>query len=508
MEGLKFPEMALPDVPTTAFDSIDTLNSSVDELQDFPFSMGEVFLGLRAARKLPKSYLAKMKKIRKDAIEFREKYILPNVEEIEKRAALDPDSFPYDIIREGARYRFPTLIIPEAFGGPGYMSVHIGIMSEELAVGSGGFATSISVNLAQLVSFFAPYLFAVYAKESLGAEKRGETIVWSGAITEPNAGTDRWDADFQNSTKADMVAEKVEGGYLLNGSKCFISNGSVAQRCAMSAALDPFDPRATGCLFIVKTDSKGFSVGRVERKMGQKSSVTSEQICQDVFVPDSHRVSIEGVTAGFTTLYLAASRGPVGAIGVGCGRRALESLVVWAAERKNSQGRLIDQQALQIKISNMARDLMVARGAYIQAGIAFDEVLGRLLSPWYARFVMRLIPISAMTTETFRRMVQSESARKTIHWLIGRFFPEDKLMYLAGISANAKMIGSATGRRVAGEVMEIMGPDAADPRWGVDRAYRDARLTEIYEGTNQACAITNFKAMAGSFTRTLNPGGR
>ena len=508
MEGLKFPEMALPDVPTTAFDSIAILSSSVEELRDFPFSMGEVFQGLRAARKLPQSYLEKMKKIRKDAIEFREKHILPNIEEIEKRAALDPDSFPYDIIREGTRYRFPTLIIPEAFGGPGYMSAHVAIMAEELAVGSGGFATSISVNLAQLVTFFDPYLFAVYARESIEAERRGETIVWSGAITEPNAGTDRWDADFQNSTKADMVAEKVEGGYLLNGSKCFISNGSASQRSVISAALDPFDSRATGCVFVVKTDSKGFSVGRVERKMGQKSSVTSEQICQDVFVPDSHRVSIEGVTAGFTTLYLAASRGPVGAIGVGCGRRALESLVAWAAERKNGRGRLIDQQALQMKIANMARDLVVARGAYIQACIAFDEALGRLLSPWYARFVMRLIPTSAMRTETFRRGVQSESARKKIHWLIGRFFPEDRLMYLAGLAANAKVVGSATGRRVAGEVMEIMGPDAADPRWGVDRAYRDARLTEIYEGTNQACAITAFKAMAGSFVETLNTGGR
>jgi len=508
MESLNFPEMALPDVPTTAFDSIDVLSSSVKELRDFPFSMGEVLQGLRAVRKLPESYLEKMIKIRKDAVEFREKYILPNIEEIEKKAALDPDSFPYDIIREGTRYRFPTLIIPEAFGGPGYLSAHIAIMAEELAVGSGGFATSISVNLAQLVTFFDPYLFAVYSKESLEAEKRGETIVWSGAITEPNAGTDRWDADFQNFTKADMVAKKVEGGYLLNGSKCFISNGSAAQRSVITAALDPFDPKATGCAFIVKTDSKGFSVGRLERKMGQKSSVTSEQICQDVFVPDSHRVNIEGLTARFTTLYLAASRGPVGAIGVGCGRGALESLVAWSSERKNGGGRLIDQQALQIKIANMARDLVVARGAYIQACIAFDAVLSRLLSPWYARLVMGLFPISTMRTETLRRLIQSESARKKIHGLIERFFSDDRLMYLAGLAANAKVVGSTTGRRVAGEVMEIMGPDAADPRWGVDRAYRDARLTEIYEGTNQACAITAFKAMAGSFVETLNPGRR
>ena len=508
MEGLKFPQVASPDVPTTAFDSIKILNSSVEDLRDFPFSMGEVFQGVQAARRLPRSYLEKMRKIRKDAKEFTEKYILPNIEEIGKRAALEPDSFPYDIIREGTRYRFSTLVIPEAFGGPGYMSAHVAIMAEELAVGSGGFATSIAVNMAQLVTLFDPYLLAVYTHESLQAEKRGETIVWSGAITEPNAGTDRWDADFQNSTKADMVAKKVEGGYLLNGAKCFTSNGSAAQRSAISAALDPSDSVGTGCLFVVKTDSPGFSVGRVERKLGQKASVTSEQICQDVFVPDSHRVSVVGVTARFTTLYLAASRGPVAAIGVGCGRRALESLVAWAAERENGRGRLIDQQALQIKIANLARDLVVARSAYIQACMAFDEILSRLLSPWYVRLVLRLFPKSIMRTEAFRRTVQSESARKKIHGLIERFFPDDRLMYLAGLAANAKVVGSATGRKVAGEVMEIMGPDAADPRWGVDRAYRDARLTEIYEGTNQACAITAFKATAGSLVETLNHGGR
>jgi alkylation response protein AidB-like acyl-CoA dehydrogenase len=219
VKELDVPELPSPEVPTTAFDSIKVLNSSSENLRDYPFSMGEVFENLEISRRVPKSYLAKMKKIREDTAEFREKYILPNIEEIEKKVALDPDYFPYEIIKEGIRYRFPTLIIPEPFGGPGYLAAHIGIMAEELAVGSGGFATTVSVNMAQLITLFDPYLFAVYCKESIEAEKRGETIVWSGAITEPNAGTDRWDADFQNQTRAGLVAKKVDGGYLLNGAK-------------------------------------------------------------------------------------------------------------------------------------------------------------------------------------------------------------------------------------------------------------------------------------------------
>jgi alkylation response protein AidB-like acyl-CoA dehydrogenase len=504
---LRFPEVPRDAAPTTPFDSIRALDSRHENLRDLPFSMGEVFQNATTIKKFPRSYFRKMKKIRRDTAEFREKYILPNIDEIERRNAADPTYFARDIIDKGVPYRFQTLIIPEGFGGPGYLATHIAIMAEELAVGSGGFATTIAVNMAQLVTLFDPFLFALYAQESLEAERQGRMIIWSGAITEPNAGTDRWDEDFQNGTRADMVATRIDGGYLLNGTKCFTSNGSISERSAISAALDPDNPRDTGCVFVVKTDSPGFTVGHLERKMGQKASVTSEQICEDVFVPDSHRVGVEGNTAKFTTLYLASSRGPVGAIGVGCGRRAMESLVRWASERTNENGRLIDQQALQVTIANMARDLIAARGAYVQACMAFDEVACRLLSHWYVSLAFKLLPKSLLRTEAFRKMAQSEAGRrlysKAVYWA----FPEDKVMHIAGLAANAKVLGSSTGRKVAGEVMRIMGPDAYDPRWGVDRAYRDARLTEIYEGTNQACAITAFKAMAGSFVETLDSEG-
>lgn len=507
MEDLDLPLMPTDDPPTTAFDSIKRLQSPLEDLRDLPFSLGEVFLNAETVRGLPAGYFRKMRKIRRDTIEFREKYILPNIDEIEARSAADPSYFSRELFDKGLEYRFPTLIIPEGFGGPGYLATHIGIMCEELAVGSGGFATTIAVNMAQLITLFDLHLFGVYCHESLEAEKRGQTFIWSGAITEPNAGTDRWDEDFQNCTKADMVARKVEGGYVLNGAKCFTSNGCISQRTAISAALDPSDPRGTGCLFVVKTDSPGFSVGHVERKMGQKASVTSEQICEDVFVPESHMVGTEGIAARFTTLYLASSRGPVGAIGVGCGRRALESLVRWASENRNERGRLIDQQALQVTIANMARDLLAARSAYIQACMAFDQVACKLLSPLPVRLFLRLLPLSVLSSERFRRLAQSPAGRASTVKVIEWACPEDRLMHLAGLAANAKVLGSYTGRKIAGEVMEIMGPDAADPRWGVDRAYRDARLTEIYEGTNQACAITAFKAIAGSLVETLD-GGR
>lgn len=508
MEDLDFGEAAANTVPTTAFDSIEKLNSSCDELRDFPFSLGDVVQTARAYRSFPRSYLSKIKKIRADTAEYRERYILPNIDEIEKKSAADPSYFPTEIINAGTRYRFPSLIIPEGFGGPGYMVLHVAVMAEELAVGSGGFSTTITVNMAQLVSFFDLHLFAVYSHETLQAEKRGETIVWSGAVTEPDAGTDRWDFDFQNATRAGMVAKKVEGGYVLNGSKCFISNGSASSRAAVTAALDPADPQNTTCFFVLDTATPGFSVGRVERKLGQKASVTSEQVFEDVFVPDSHMLLVDGVAARGTTLYLAASRGPVGAIGVGCGRRALESLIEWASERRDGAGRLIDQQALQVKIANMARELAVARAAYVEACVAFDQVITRLLSPWYMRVILRLTPSRLMRTEAFRRVVQSKAARRKLYEVIERAFPDDRMMYIAGLAANAKVLGSCAGRKVAGEVMEIMGPDAADPRWGVDRAYRDARLTEIYEGTNQACAITSFKAIAGSLVETCGAAGR
>ena len=469
IEEITFPELKTPETPTTPFDTIKKMNSKSPDFRDFPFSMGEIFHNMEAIRKIPKNYIKKMRKIKRDSSEFRERYIMPNIEEIEKKAAVDPHYVPYDIIEKSFQYRFSTLVIPESFGGAGYMTAHVGIMAEELAVGCAGLATSISVNLAQMITAFDPYLFAVYSRESAEAEKKGEPLIWSGALTEPNAGTDRFDSDFQNKTRAGMIAKKVEGGYLLNGSKCFISNGSVSHLSAITAALDPDDYKGTGCFFVVKTDSPGFSVGRVERKMGQKASPTSEQICQDVFVPDSHKVNIDGFAAFCTTLYLAISRGPVGAMGVGCGRRALESLIQWAAEHKNARGRLIDQQSLQMRIAHMAGELASARAAYMHACLAFDDILNKLLSPWYVRVSLSLTPKCILRTELFRRVVQSNMAKKMIYRVVKYYFSDAKLMYIAGLAAHAKIVGGSTGRKIAGEAMEIMGPDAGLPKWGLIR---------------------------------------
>ena len=501
IQNIILPVLNKDESPITTFESVEPARSSIANLKNLPFSMGEVLENMKTIRKLPRSYFKNMEKMRVRTADFRDKYILPVADEIEKRVAKDPNYFPYDIIKKGAPYKFSTLMIPRALGGPGFFIIHSAIMAEELAAGCGGLATSLAVSSAgssQVLLAMEPHLIAVYMRESIKAEKQGEPILWSGAVTEPNAGTDRWDEDYQNYNKAGMVAKKVKGGYILNGTKCFVSNGSVSKRAVITGFLDPHNPRETGLLFIVKTDSPGFSVGRVERKMGQKASQTSEQICDNLFVPDSHVIGPLGLVARGTTTYLAASRGPVGAIGVGCGRRALESLVQWASERKNRLGNLLDQQALQMKIAQMTQDIIVARNAYIQACIAFDEMFYGILSRIDIMLALWLIPKFIMRSEPFRKIVQSNLARKFLYRYIEKGFPYDKLMHAAGLAAIAKVVGSTTGRRIAGEVMEIMGPEAADPRWGVDKAYRDARLTEIYEGTNEVCTITIFKSMACS----------
>jgi butyryl-CoA dehydrogenase len=500
---LPIPELPAAEVPTTRFGSIVASRSAAPNLRDFPFSMGEVFEALRTSRRLPPGYFEQMEEIRRLAAEFRERHIRPVAHEIERRVAEDPGYFPQEIVRQAAPYRFLTLIVPRELGGPGYMTIHAAIMAEELAAGCGGLATSLAVSsagLSQVLMGLDPFLCAVHMREAVEAEARGEPILWSGAVTEPNAGSDRWDLDFQNMTRAGMVARRVEGGFVLSGRKMFISNGSVAKYSFMSAALDPKDPKGTGCGFIVATDSPGFSVGRVEHKMGQKASPTTEQICDQVFVPERNWIGVPGIAAEGTTLYLAASRGPVGAIGVGCGRRALESLVRWAASRSNHRGKLLDQQALQMKIAGMARDLTVARNAYVQACLTFDGMFYDALRKPAIRLALAAVPKRLLRSQPCRRLAQSSAGRRFLVGMVRQAFPPDRVAHVGGLAAMAKVVGSSTGRRIAGEVMQIMGPDAADPRWGVDKAFRDARLTEIYEGTNEICGITTFKSMAASFS--------
>lgn len=493
-----------PIEPTTLFSSIAPAEESNPAYSDFPFSWGEVDHVFELARLFPGSYFRKLQEVRARAKEYADRYVRPRAVEIEHRVKQDHRFFAWDLVREACAYRFFSLIIPEAFEGQGAGVLHMAAMAEELATACAGIASTIGVHSAGiscgLVSLNT-YVLEKFIRPVAQAEKRGEPILWGGAVTEPAAGTDIWDEDFLEQAKVVTFAKKVPGGYKLTGRKCFISNGSVARYFALAAALDPKAVRESWTIFLVDAHRPGFSVGRVEHKLGQRASPAAELILEDVFVPEECQMGLEGKGGWYVSIYLAGSRGPVGAIGIGCARRSLECLIDWAKQKKSRGGRLIDQQAIQLAIARMSSEIAAARGLYVASCLACDQIFYEMIGKPLTKTALKLLPKNLLAAGPAKKILGAAPVKKAADWVLHRAVPDDRLAYISRLSTAAKCIGSETGVRVAGEVARMMGPDALDPRWPVEKAYRDAKLTMIYEGTNQANRVTHFKDLARTWRR-------
>jgi len=466
---------------------------------DFPFSAGETYNHFKLARRFPASYYTMVEEVRGRAREFSERHIRPGAVELDKKIGRDPAYFDWELVRAACPYRFFSMLIPKEFDGMGCYSLHMAAMVEEIAVGCGGTASTIGVHSAGIscgLIGLDPYILEKYIRMTARAEMRGEPILWGGAVTEPAAGTDIWDEDFLEKARVVTFAKKVSGGYILNGRKCFISNGSVAKYILVAAALDPKAVRESWSVFLVPSDTPGFSVGRIERKMGQKSSPAAELIFEDMFLPKELLVGKEGSGARAITVYLAGSRGPVGAIGTGIARRALECLVDWATRKKTARGRLIDQQAIQLVIARMTREIAEARAAYVHAALACDEIFLDIMEKPLVKMLINAVPKNLFVNPAVVKLLKSDIVKNITYNIINEAAAPDRLAQTSALAAIAKIKGSTVGVNVSGEVARIMGHDSADPRWPVEKCWRDAKLTQIYEGTNQANTITLFKDTA------------
>ena len=489
-------DVTLP--PTTPFASMDRVRGCHGDVMDFPFSMGEVLFNLKLAHRYPASYFAHAEEVRDRAREFARRHIRPRALEIERQVSRDPCYFDWDTMRKACDYRFLSMMIPKAYGGLESRVLAMSMMAEELAVACAGWASTIGVHSAGIscgLLTLDPYILERHVRPTAEQEKQGNPVVWSGAVTEPQAGTDIWDETFLRQARVVTFAKKVSGGYVLNGRKCFISNGSIAHYSVVAAALDPRNVAESWTLFLVPTDTRGFSVGRVERKLGQKASPTAELVFEDVFLPTELRLGEEGAGARAVTIYLAGSRGPVGAIGVGCARRALECLVDWAQQKRTAEGLLLDQQSLQMTIARMAQEVELGRQAYVSAALAYDLFVEELIRNPVMKLAMHALPPAFVRSKAGSRFLASRQVRSITGNLLEKIFSEDRLALASALATLAKVKGSDVGVSVCGEAARIMGHDCMDPRWPVEKCYRDAKLTQIYEGTNQANTITFFKDM-------------
>lgn len=351
--------------------------------------------------------------------DFAENEIMPIAAQIDKDG-----QFPADNFKRMGRLGLLGLPWPEQYGGAGGDTVCYAIATEEIsrACGSHGLSYAAHISLGS-----SPiYLFGTeeQKKKYLVPLAKGEVMGALG-LTEPEAGSDA------GSTKTTAV---LDGNHwVINGAKSLITNGPVAQTVIVVAKTDPSSRGSRGIsTFIVETDTPGFSVGKIEDKMGLKGSPTSQLFFEDCRIPKDHLLGKEG--DGFKQILqvLDGGRISIGAMALGLGQAALEAAISYARERQQFGRPIAEFQAVQWMIADAATRLEAGRLLLLKAACLEDE---------------------------------------------GKKFTKEAAM--------GKLFASEAAELACYNALQIHAGYGYTKDYPVERFYRDNRLTQIGEGTSE-----------------------
>jgi len=383
-------------------------------------------------------------KLLRDAIrDFAVKELKPLASELDRAKTGTTYEVLRGLFRKAAKLNLTSLAVPEPLGGQGYLSLGAAVCMEEMAAVCGGLASIFGAHWlgqAPIVATADLETMWRWLKPVAEAEKKGEPQIWAFAITEPDVGSD---AEYLEEWKPTLprinVAARKEGDeYVINGTKRFISNAPIADFITVFATMDMKRGVEAWTCFVVPTDSEGFSIGVVEDKMGQRADPASEIILEDIRVPEENRIGDEGMGWLLSQYTLAYSRGPVGAIALGIARGAYEKALKHATERIQGGKPVIGHQAIKLKLADMFMKIRAARMVvYDACARAEAEYPPPLVEP-----------------------------------------------------SMAKVFASDVAMDVTVEAMQIMGGDGYMKDFGVEKDLRDAKLTQIYEGTNEINRLT------------------
>ncbi|ADF41967.1 acyl-CoA dehydrogenase [Priestia megaterium] len=310
---------------------------------------------------------------------------------------------------------------PEQYGGIGsdYLAYCIAVEELSRVCASTGVTLSAHTSLAgwPIYTFGTEEQKQKYLKPMATGEKIGAY-----GLTEPSAGSD--------AGGMRTLAVKDGEDYILNGSKIFITNGGEADIYVVFARNDPNEKRTSA--FIIEKDMPGFSVGKKEKKLGIRSSPTTEIIFEDCRVPKENLLGNEGEGFKVAMMTLDGGRNGIAAQAVGIAQGALDAAVAYAKERQQFGKPIISQQGIAFKLADMATSIEAARLLTYQAA-----------------------------------------------WLESQGLPYGKE------SAMSKLYAGDTAMKVTTEAVQVFGGYGYTKDYPVERFMRDAKITQIYEGTQE-----------------------
>ena len=352
------------------------------------------------------------------------------------------DRFPEETFEKLADMGFMGLCVPEEYGGAGADFLSYVLLLEEISRADAGVGATLAVHTS---AGTLPIL--IYGDEEQKARwvpdlASGEKIGCF-ALTEPTTGSD--------AAAIQTRAERVDGGYRISGHKQWVTNGRVAGTMVLFARVEGGAKEGVTA-FVVGMDAEGISFGKHARKMGVISATTDDVLFDDVFVPDGDRLGAEGKGLGVALGTLDAGRIGIAAQAVGIAEAAFRYAADYAAERTTFGKPIAEHQAVAFKLADMQTKIRAAR------------------------------------------LLVHEAA-----WM------KDRGMRVTEAGARAKLYASQVANEVAYEAVQTLGGYGYMKDHPVERYYRDARVTEIYEGTSEIQRLVISRAILKE--RTEAPGG-
>jgi alkylation response protein AidB-like acyl-CoA dehydrogenase len=356
--------------------------------------------------------------VKKLARDFAEKEIAPHIMKFD-----ETQEFPAEIVNKLGELGFMGIVFPEEYGGSDFTITEYAIIIEEIS----RIDPSVGLTIASHNGLCTNHIFSFgneeqkkkYLPDLTSGKKLG---AWG--LTESMSGSD--------ASAMKSFAEKKDGYYLLNGSKVFITQGSVGQVAVVTAVTDKTNPKKGISAFILEKGMEGFLVGKKENKLGMRASDTAELIFDNVKVPAENLIGKEN--EGFLQVMkiLDGGRIAIAALSLGIAQGALDCIIKYSKERKQFGKTLAEFQATQFKIAEIAADVEAAR----------------LL--------------------IFKSAYMKENGQD-----------------INMIASMAKLFASEAATRATNEAVQIYGGYGFTKDFPVEKLYRDVKLVTIGEGTSE-----------------------
>jgi acyl-CoA dehydrogenase len=469
----------------------------------------DIMCSLEATAKQPKGIISETKEVVAIARKFNDEVVRPYALELDRKRTEDPEFLPWEFVKKANEWGFYTMWIPKIFGGKGCCMPSMSYFIEEIGSACLAMANLIGVHylgFATLTATWNMRLVNRLAREVVKGEKTGTACLITLAITEPGAGTDVEEVDLVDKGKITCHAEKVKGGYVVNGRKVFISNGHISAWHMLIAYSDLKHPADTPVVLAVPTGAKGFSFGRQEHKMGQKGCPASELIFEDCFVPDElvamddeqcRSLSRNTREANMQVIdyVVSATRAGVGAFGTGVARGAFEEALKFAGETEVDGKLLINHEWAQCMLAEMYKNVTIGRLCYVETNYAngmygFFKTLQ--MKPVY--YYVKMLPkfyINLAISPLMNKPFMTKLMRKIS--LDGQ--TDEEIHRTSGWASIAKVVGTDMGIRNCQLALELMGQAGLRQDRVAEKHLRDSKLLQIYEGTNQLNRLNIFKCL-------------